>query len=130
MDEWEYLEGHEDLYKDAMMEDHWPLTLQGGSLRRNPPGKCPRPLYSQDCAEEKAPENPQDENLIDVKLEFKDEAEEETNLWADQQFGLIERNPPERCPRPLCSQDCPEEKPTENHQVEGAEPCRHLYRGS
>ncbi|XP_040278626.1 gastrula zinc finger protein XlCGF17.1-like isoform X1 [Bufo bufo] len=77
MDEWEYLEGHEDLYKDAMMEDHWPLTLQGGSLRRNPPGKCPRPLYSQDCAEEKAPENPQmtnqEEDVTDIKVEDEEE---------------------------------------------------------
>ncbi|XP_066451498.1 gastrula zinc finger protein XlCGF66.1-like [Eleutherodactylus coqui] len=52
MEEWEYLEGHKDLYKEIMMEDQQHLTSPDGSSQRNPPERCPSPLYSQDCPEE------------------------------------------------------------------------------
>ncbi|XP_040278914.1 zinc finger protein 3-like [Bufo bufo] len=53
MEEWEYLEGHKDLYKDVMKKDHQPLTSPDGTSRRNPLERCPSPLYSQDWSEEK-----------------------------------------------------------------------------
>ncbi|KAM5125588.1 gastrula zinc finger protein XlCGF66.1-like [Mantella aurantiaca] len=52
MEEWEYLEGHKDLYKDVMMDNQPPLTSPDGSSNRNPPERCPRLLYSRDSTQE------------------------------------------------------------------------------
>ncbi|KAM5182186.1 uncharacterized protein ACMZJ9_002555 [Mantella aurantiaca] len=88
MEEWEYLEGHKDLYKDVMMDNQPPLTSPDGSSNRNPPERCPRPLYSRDSTQE------------DLTIPH---------------HHQVDGNPPERCPCPLYSQDSTQEDLTIPH---------------
>ncbi|XP_069835934.1 oocyte zinc finger protein XlCOF22-like [Dendropsophus ebraccatus] len=64
MEEWEYVEGHKDLYQEAMMEDHRPLTSPDGSRKRNPPERCPAPLDPQDCLGEDDPVLQEEQTMI------------------------------------------------------------------
>ncbi|PIO11295.1 hypothetical protein AB205_0188870, partial [Aquarana catesbeiana] len=109
---------HKDLYQDTMVES---------SSYRNPPERCPRPLYSRDSTQEDhtIPHHHQSGNLGDDNIVVKEEYKEE-----DEEYGVMEefseghkdmmetpnnRNPPERCPRPLYSQDSTQEDHTIPH---------------
>ncbi|XP_075188617.1 uncharacterized protein LOC142272290 [Anomaloglossus baeobatrachus] len=65
MEEWEYLEGHRDLYKDVMMVVPQPLTSPVLSSKRTTPERCRRPLLPQDCKQED-PDVPQDHQGEDL----------------------------------------------------------------
>ncbi|XP_073420871.1 gastrula zinc finger protein XlCGF66.1-like isoform X4 [Dendrobates tinctorius] len=68
MEEWEYLEGRKDLYKDVIMEVPQPLTSPDLSSKRTTPERCPRPLLPQDCNQEdpSAPQDHQGEDLTHI----------------------------------------------------------------
>ncbi|XP_073537932.1 gastrula zinc finger protein XlCGF66.1-like [Phyllobates terribilis] len=68
MEEWKYLEGHKDLYKDIMMEVPQPLTSPDLCSKRTTPERCPHPLLPQDCKQEdpNVPQDHQGEDLTHI----------------------------------------------------------------
>ncbi|PIO09745.1 hypothetical protein AB205_0066260, partial [Aquarana catesbeiana] len=128
MEESESLKVHRCLYQNIMVES---------SSYSNPTERCPRPLYSRDSTQKShtIPHLDQNGNLGDDNIVVREEYKEE-----DEEYGVMQqlfeehkdlykdiimetssnRNPPERCPRPLYSRDSTQEGHTipHHHQVD------------
>ncbi|PIO33041.1 hypothetical protein AB205_0121690, partial [Aquarana catesbeiana] len=111
MEEWEYLEGHKDLYKEVMMRNQPSLTSPHGSSNGNPPERCPHPLYSRDSTQEDhtIPHHHQNDGLKDIEAEIKKE-EEEILVSGDQQSmeegEMIMESKQEECSLHMDSNGC------------------------
>ncbi|XP_068112235.1 oocyte zinc finger protein XlCOF6-like [Hyperolius riggenbachi] len=88
MEEWQYMEGHKDLYKDIVMENQPPLTSLDGSNDRNPPERCTGPLYSQECTQKDhtSPHQSQDDLLIGIRVEASGNDTEELYAGGDKSY--------------------------------------------
>ncbi|XP_075114358.1 gastrula zinc finger protein XlCGF66.1-like [Leptodactylus fuscus] len=92
-EEWEYAEGHKDLYKNVLMEGDQSITSPDGSSSMPTSGRCPSPLPIEDCPMEDhcIGSDHQGGGSIDIKIEVID-GEEETDVRIDQPFKEEDTN--------------------------------------
>ncbi|XP_077322138.1 uncharacterized protein LOC143955891 [Lithobates pipiens] len=110
MEESEFLKDHKDLSQDTMVES---------SSYRNPPERCPRPLYFRDSTQVNFKEEIKEGDGVMEEAEFR---KGHKNQYQDTVMEPSSyRNPPERCPYLLYSQDSSQEGLTIPHHHQGEE---------
>ncbi|XP_077322156.1 uncharacterized protein LOC143955906 [Lithobates pipiens] len=126
-------EDGEDSVMKKRSGGHTDVTMEPPN-NRNPPERCPRPLYSPDSTQEghPIPHHHQSGNIGDYYIDVKEEYKEE-----DEEYGVMEeiseghkdvmeppntRSPPERCPRPLYSRAPTQEDHTIPHCYKSGDP--------
>ncbi|XP_068112053.1 oocyte zinc finger protein XlCOF8.4-like [Hyperolius riggenbachi] len=132
MEEWDYIEGHKDLYKDIMMTKQPPITSPGGSSNSDSPERCTDFLSSQDCLQEDppTPHHYQEEDVITLTAENKEEEQEiymiDAELCKVEELPIkisavrsIDRNSPGIWAGHLYPQDCTQEDHSISHHYQG-----------
>ncbi|XP_066444395.1 oocyte zinc finger protein XlCOF7.1-like isoform X2 [Eleutherodactylus coqui] len=121
VEEWEYLEGHKDLYNEVTIETQQRLPSPDKSSKRNTSERRPRSESPQETTEEgdSILQDDQDGSLKVIKVEV-----EETEMWGDEPYEEEEeeetntciytgksskKNTSERHPRPESPQETTEE---------------------